>query len=97
MVAIGEEVRQRDVHGGSDFGERVERGDGVAVLYARQIAAQQPSTFFDIALRHALLQAIIADRLTNVHCGFSLGQRSGVRADSNQSRTFLQAEFLTER
>lgn len=73
VVAIGEEVRQRNVHCRSDFRERVQRWDRVPVLYARQIAAQQPSTFFDIALRHALLQAIIANRLTDIHCGFSLG------------------------
>ena len=67
LGGVREELRERNVHGAGDLRQRVERGNGVTVLHAREIAAQQASTFFNVALRHALLQAVVSDCFADIH------------------------------
>jgi len=50
MAGLGEELRERQLHGAGDLGQRIERWDGVTVFNPREIAAQQAGAFFDIAL-----------------------------------------------
>jgi hypothetical protein len=66
---LGEELGDGQVECLGDLGEGIERGDGVAVFYAREIAAQQASLLFDVSLREAFLQAVTADRCPNFHHG----------------------------
>src|SRR5437868_5051500 len=67
VAGFGEELPQLHLHRARDLGQRIERRDGVPVLHARKIAAQQAGAFFDIALRHPLLQTEIADGVTDIH------------------------------
>src|SRR5712691_3800411 len=81
VAGFGKELRERNFHGSGNFGQGVERGDGVAVLYARQVAAQQAGTFFDVSLRHAFLQPVVPNGFADVdlgeHCGCDIVTRSG--------------------
>src|ERR1700730_9868328 len=67
VSGFGEELRQSDFHGTGNFGQGIERGDGVSVFHSREVAAQQAGTFFDVALGHASLQTIVSDGLADVH------------------------------
>src|SRR5262249_39364555 len=67
---VGEKVRQRNVHGFSDFGERFERRHGMAVFDAREVAAQQACAALDVALRQSALAAIGLDNFSDVHPWF---------------------------
>src|ERR1019366_814016 len=66
-VAIGKELRQRQIHCPGDLGQRIQRWDGVAVFNPRQVAAQQARALFDVALGHASLEPEIADGLADIH------------------------------
>src|SRR5438046_8043998 len=57
-----EKVRERDVHGFRDFGERFKRRDRVPVFHARQVTTQQPGAALDVALRQAALAPVSPDR-----------------------------------
>src|SRR5574341_1402865 len=89
---VGEELRQRQLHGAGDLGQGVERGNGVAVLHPRKIAAQQARTLLDVALRHAPLQAEASDGLANIHLDDAV--YPGRWLHSKQSRTVWQGEFF---
>ena len=39
----------------------------MSVFDTREIAAKKSRTFFDVALRHSFLQAVISDGLADVH------------------------------
>jgi len=39
----------------------------MSVLDAGKIAAQEPGALFNVALRHAFLQPVIPDGLTDIH------------------------------
>jgi hypothetical protein len=39
----------------------------VAIFHAREVAAQQPSLLFDVALRQAFLKPVSANRGANLH------------------------------
>ena len=71
MGAVGKEPGQRKVHRRRNSGLRIQRGNGVPILHPLQITAQQTGALFNVTLRHAFLQAEIADRLADVHEGFS--------------------------
>src|ERR1700757_4534087 len=47
---VGKKLAERKVHGAGNFGKRVQRWDGVAVFYARKIAAQKPGALFNVTL-----------------------------------------------
>jgi hypothetical protein len=66
-VAFGEKLRQGQIHGPGNLGERIERWDGVAVLHPRQVSAQKASAFLDVALGHAALEPEITDGLADIH------------------------------
>src|SRR2546429_9253968 len=57
-LRAGEKVRERNVHGLGDFGQRSERGHGVPVFDARKVAAQEPGPAPDAARRQAPLAPI---------------------------------------
>src|SRR5712664_69830 len=63
----GEKVRQRDVHGFRDFGERFQRRDGVPVFNTRKVTPQQPGAALDVALRQAALAPIGLDHFSDVY------------------------------
>src|SRR6202034_781635 len=88
VARFGEELRERDLHGAGDFRKRVERRDGVAVLYARKVAAQQASALFDVSLRHAFLQPVVSDGLADVD-----GRKHCRMRHSNQIGIFWQGEI----
>src|SRR6266704_1248426 len=60
-------IRQRNVHGFRDFGERFERGDGVSIFDAREVTAQQSGAALDVALRQATLAPIALDHCSDVY------------------------------
>src|SRR5215469_15266026 len=64
---LGKELREGKLHGAGDFRKRIERGNGVSVLDAREITAQQAGALFDVALRHAFLQAVVPDGFADIH------------------------------
>src|ERR1700730_2767482 len=66
----GEKIRERNVHGFRNFGERFERRHGVAVLDARKVATQEAGAALDVALRQAALAAIALDDFTDVYTRF---------------------------
>src|SRR5467141_5037496 len=66
----GKKIRERNVHGFRDFGERFERRDGVAVLDARKVATQKAGAALDVALRQSALAAIALDDFTDVYTRF---------------------------
>jgi len=66
-LGAGEKVGERNVHGLGDFGQRFERRNGVTVLDARKVAAQQTGAALDVALRQAALAAITLDDFADVH------------------------------
>src|ERR1700685_4023928 len=66
-AGFGEEWRERDLHGPGNFRKRVERRDGVAVFYARQVAAQQTGALLNVSLGHAFLQPVVSDGLADVN------------------------------
>ena len=50
QCVAGEELRDGQVEGVGDLGQRIQRGHGVAVFHARKIAAQQAGSLFDVSL-----------------------------------------------
>src|SRR5258708_25735574 len=64
-----EKVRQRDVHGFRDFGERFERWNGVPVFDARQVTTKEPGAALDVALRQATLAPISPDHFSDGYSG----------------------------
>jgi len=67
----------------------------MSVLHPRKIAAQQASTFLDVALRHSFLQTVISNGLADVHdeaSDWTLGM-----LNSNQSSTVWQVEIRAMR
>jgi hypothetical protein len=66
-VPLRKKLRERQIHRAGDLGERVKRRNGMPILYAGQVAAQQARALFDVALRHASLQPVIPDSLANIH------------------------------
>lgn len=71
---------ERKLHGAGDFGKRIERGYGVAVFNPGEIAAEQSGPFFDVTLRHSLLQPEIPDCYPNIHLKVSVnGNQSSTR------------------
>ena len=92
---VGEEVPQRHLHGGRDFGEGIERRDGVAILYAREVAAQQSGALFNVTLRHIFAQPETTNGLAYVHgISNSILEQPGECVNSNQSSSFWQAQFF---
>src|ERR1700730_18470344 len=67
MSRLGEEMREREIDGASNLGQRVQGRDGVPVLNPGEVAAQKACALFDVTLGHALLQPIVSDGLTDVH------------------------------
>src|SRR5256884_8214444 len=65
-----EKVRERDVHGFRDFGERFKRRDRVPVFHARQVTTQQPGAALDVALRQAALAPVSPDHFSDVYSRF---------------------------
>src|SRR5215467_6283355 len=55
VAGLGEEVRERKLHGSRDFREGVEGRHGMAVFDPRQVTAEKAGALFDVALRHAFL------------------------------------------
>ncbi len=92
VTRFREELRQRQFHRSSDFGKRVEGGDGVSIFYARQVATQKSRALFDIALGHAFLQPVVADGLADIHRWKHCRMGNG-----NQSGTFWQVEICAIR
>src|SRR5208337_334611 len=88
VAGLGEELRERELHGSGDFRKGIERWNGMAVFHARQVAAQQAGALFDVSLRHAFLQPVVADGLADV----DLGEHCRMR-HSNQIGIFWQVEF----
>ena len=66
----GEEVGQRNFHGFGDLREGFERGNGVAVFYARKVAAEEAGAALDVALRKAALAAVGFDDFADVDLWF---------------------------
>jgi len=66
-LGAGEKIGEGDFHGFRDFRERLERGNGVAVFDAREVAAQQAGLLLDVALGEPLLQTVRADGGANLH------------------------------
>src|SRR3954451_6179605 len=75
---------ERELHGSSNFGKCVERRNGVAVFNSGEIAAEEPCPFFDVTLRHSLLQPETPDCYSNIH--------RKVSVNGNQSSTRWQAK-----
>ena len=50
LFAVVEELVERDFHGPRQLFERLDRRNGVAVLHARDVAAEQSGALFDVAL-----------------------------------------------
>jgi hypothetical protein len=48
----------------------------VAIFHAREIAAQKSGAFFDVALGHAFLKAVVSDGFADVHKELRLPSRS---------------------
>lgn len=67
LVAVIHELVERHFERARNLFESLNCGDRVAVLDARQIAPQQPSPFFDVALRQALLVADGSDSFADIH------------------------------
>src|SRR6202011_1288525 len=67
MSGLGEELRERQLHGAGDLGQRVQRRDGMPVFYPREVAAQQSCALLDVTLGHAFLQPVVPDGLADVH------------------------------
>ena len=65
-----EKVCQRNFHGFGNLGECLEGRDGVAILDAREIAADQAGAALDVALGKASLAAIGFDDFADVHLWF---------------------------
>src|SRR6202035_434832 len=82
VTGFGEELRKCDLHSAGDFRQGVERRDGVAVLYARQVAAQKASALFNVSLRHAFLQPVVSNGLADVdlweHCRMRHSNHIGI-------------------
>src|ERR1700751_276244 len=64
----------------------------MAVFHARQVAAQQASSLFDVALRHPFLKPVVADGLADIH-----GREHFRMGHSNQSGNFWQGEICAIR
>src|SRR6202167_4644130 len=60
----------------------------MAVLYARQVAAQQAGALLDVSLRHAFLQPVVSDGLADI----DLGEHCRMR-HINHPGIFWQVEF----
>src|ERR1700740_2882747 len=60
----------------------------MAVLYPRQVAAEQAGTLLDVSLRHTFLQPVVSNGLADV----DLGEHGRMRR-SNQSGNFWQVEI----
>jgi hypothetical protein len=60
----------------------------MAVLYARQVAAQQAGPLLDVSLRHTFLQPVVSDGLADVDLGEHFRMRH-----SNQIGIFWQVEI----
>jgi hypothetical protein len=60
----------------------------MAVLYARQVAAQQAGALLDVSLRHTFLQPVVSDGLADV----DLGEHCRMR-HINQIGIFWQVEI----
>src|SRR5579872_990707 len=89
MPRFREELRKRQFHRPGNLRERVERRDGVSVFDARQVAAQQPGPFLDVALRHTFLKPVVPDGLADIHGREHFRMRNG-----NQSGNFWQVGNL---
>src|SRR5882762_2110615 len=68
-LRAGKEVGESDLHRLRDFREGLQRRHGVAVLDAGKIAAQQPRSPLDIALRETSLAAITPNYFANIDLG----------------------------
>jgi hypothetical protein len=65
-----EKVGQGNFHGFGNFREGFERGNGVAVFHARQIAAEQSGAALDVALGKSPLAAVGFDDFADVYLWF---------------------------
>src|SRR5262249_2900972 len=64
---VSKELTNGEIQSVSNLGQRVQRGDGVAVFNPRKIAAQKTCTLLDVALRHSFLQSVCPDGRANIH------------------------------
>ncbi len=63
----GEKVGERNVHGFGDFRQRLKRRHGVAVLHAREVAAQETRAALNVPLRQSPLAAVGFDDFADVY------------------------------
>jgi hypothetical protein len=61
LRVIGEELRDGQIERPRNLRQRIQRRNRVAVLHAREIAAQQARLLFDVSLGKPLLQPVSAD------------------------------------
>lgn len=64
---IVEQLIEGDLQGVGHFLQRFERRNGVAIFDAGDVAAEQPSSFFNITLREVLLLAESTQAVSNDH------------------------------
>jgi len=72
-VRAGKEIRQTDFHRFGNFRQCLKRRNGVAILDAREIAAQQAGTSLNIALRKPAVASVRPDDLAYIYFGFFFG------------------------
>ena len=75
---FGEELGELEVEGPGDLLQGFERGDGVSVLDAREVTAEEAGSLLDVPLRHAFLEAIAAN------CGANIDGDRGVAGSSHK-------------
>jgi hypothetical protein len=83
----GEKISKRNFHGFGDLGKGFERRDGVPVLNARKVAAQQSRSPLDVALRKSSLSAVTADNFADIYFRFLFW---------HGFHTFLTRRYLTQ-
>ena len=69
-LGAGEKIGEGDFHGFCDFRERLERGNGVTVFDAREVAAEEAGAALDVALGKAALAAVGFDDFADVDLWF---------------------------
>jgi hypothetical protein len=67
LFAVVEKLVEWNFHGPSQFFESFDRGNGMAILDARNVAAKQPSALLDVALRQFFCFTKQAYTVTNYH------------------------------
>jgi hypothetical protein len=88
-----EELRDGQVEGERDLGERVERRDRVAVFDAGEVATEQAGFLLDIALREAALEAVRTNRSADFnHGGFPVNGRGSLAAGLSNVVTIVNMQ-----